>query len=90
LLKKGWVSGLPVKMFYVPAHRALLLSEGWPAPFMKLSADTPVVARLFSQALYEQLSRPHAKTIFPQNRVLMKDIRDRIDSSIFHGGTVDL
>lgn len=90
LLKKGTGGRGQAKMFYVPAHRALLLAEGWPAPFMKLSADTPVVARLFSQALYEQLSRPHAKTIFPQNRVLMKDIRDRIDSSIFHGGTVDL
>lgn len=90
LSKSHFKSGIKTKMFYVPAHRALLLAEGWPAPFMKLSADTPVVARLFSQALYEQLSGPHAKRIFPQNRLLMKDIHDRIDSSIFHGGTVDL
>jgi hypothetical protein len=77
-------------MFLIPAHRALLLSEGWPAPFMKLGADTPVVARLFSQALYDQLSRPKLATLFPQHGVLVKDIRNRIDESVFHGGKVSL
>jgi hypothetical protein len=77
-------------MFLIPAHRALLLSEGWPAPFMKLGADTPMVARLFSQALYERLSKPRTTTVFPQERVLVKDIRDRIDASVFHGAQVRL
>lgn len=77
-------------MFFVPAHRALLLSEGWPSPFMKLGADTPVVARLFSQALYEQLSHPQQSTLFPRDRVLLQDIRDRIDEAVFHGGRVAL
>ncbi len=77
-------------MFFVPAHRALLLSEGWPAPFMKLGADTPVVARLFSQALYERLSRPRTTTVFPQERVLVKEIRERIDETMFHGGKINL
>jgi len=31
-------------VFFIPAHRALLLAEGWPAPFLKLNADVPVVA----------------------------------------------
>ena len=36
------------KVFFIPAHRAMLISDGWAAPFQKLTAETPVVARLFS------------------------------------------
>ena len=49
---KRWRRNQKGRLFYIPAHRALLLAEGWPAPFLKLDADTPVVARLFSQNLY--------------------------------------
>jgi hypothetical protein len=79
------------KVFFIPAHRAMLISDGWAAPFQKLNAETPVVARLFSQNLFELFS-PAGKgeKLFPQERVLKKRYRDLIDSAVFHGGTVGL
>jgi hypothetical protein len=78
------------KVFFIPAHRALLLAEGWPAPFLKLGADVPVVARLFSQNLYQRFSGRKAEPLFPVERLLKGDYRDLIDSAVFHGGRVDL
>ncbi len=80
----------PGKVFFVPAHRALLLAEGWPAPFLKLNADTPVVARLFSQHLYQRFSGRQAASLFPVDRILKKQYRDQIDRAVFHGASVEL
>jgi hypothetical protein len=77
-------------VFFVPAHRALLMSEGWPSPFMRLKEDTPTVARLFSQSLYERFTGGEAGKLFPVERRLKKSLRDLIDGAIFHGGTVQL
>jgi AAA domain, putative AbiEii toxin, Type IV TA system len=79
------------KVFFIPAHRAMLISDGWAAPFQKLTAETPVVARLFSQNLFELFS-PAGKgeKLFPLDRVLKKQYRDLIDRAVFHGGSVGL
>jgi predicted ATPase len=77
-------------VFYIPAHRALLLAEGWPAPFLKLNADTPVVARLFSQNLYQRFSGREAAALFPVSRILKEQYRSLIDDAVFHGGSVKL
>ncbi len=76
--------------FFIPAHRSMLISDGWPAPFQKLSADTPVVARLFSQNLFDLFSGKEADRLFPVAKRLKQEYRDLIDRSIFHGGTVEL
>ena len=78
------------KVFFIPAHRALLLSEGWPAPFMKLNADTPVVARLFSQSLYQRFSGKQAAALFPVSGILKQHYRKLIDRAVFHGASVEL
>ncbi len=78
------------RVFFVPAHRALLMSEGWPAPFMRLKADTPTVARLFSQSLYDRFTGKQAGDLFPVERRLKKSVRNLIDSAVFHGGKVRL
>lgn len=75
---------------FVPAHRALLLTEGWPAPFLKLNADVPVVARLFSQNLYIRFSGRQATALFPAERILKEEYRELIDAAVFHGGRVEL
>jgi putative AbiEii toxin of type IV toxin-antitoxin system len=89
-----WTKGQKRKnrgtIFYIPAHRALLLSEGWPAPFIKLNADTPVVARLFSQNLYQRFSGRQAAPLFPVSRILKEQYRAQIDEAVFHGGRVEL
>jgi len=91
---KTWTKGLKRsgqgKVFFIPAHRALLLAEGWPAPFLKLNADTPVVARLFSQNLYHRFSGRQAASLFPVERILKEQYRDLIDQAVFHGGRVEL
>lgn len=94
VLPSSWTRGLKKKeqgsVFFIPAHRALLLAEGWPAPFLKLNADTPVVARLFSQNLYQRFSGRQAAALFPVERILKAQYRDLIDEAIFHGGKVRL
>lgn len=90
----SWTKGLKRKrhssVFFIPAHRALLLAEGWPAPFLKLNADTPVVARLFSQNLYQRFSGRQAAALFPVQRILKEQYRKLIDEAVFHGGSVEL
>ena len=94
ILPKAWTRGAARRrqgrVFFIPAHRALLLAEGWPAPFMKLNADTPVVARLFSQNLYQRFSGRQAAALFPVARILKKQYRRLIDRAVFHGGKVEL
>lgn len=79
------------KVFFIPAHRSMLISDGWAAPFQKISAETPVVARLFSQYLFDLFSPTGpGEDLFPRDRVLRKPYRDIIDRAVFHGGRVTL
>ena len=77
-------------VFFIPAHRAMLISDGWAAPFQKLTAETPVVARLFSQNLFDRFNARQGDELFPLDRVLKKQYRDLIDDAVFHGGSVGL
>ncbi len=87
-LKKGRAEA--EKLFFIPAHRSMLISDGWASPFQKLSADTPVVARMFSQNLFDRFSARSAGPLFPVTRKLKKAYRARIEAAVFHGGSVSL
>jgi len=78
------------KLFFIPAHRALLISDGWALPFQKVPRTTPAVARLFSQNLYDRFSSKDAGVLFPVEKRLKREIRDQIDAAVFHGGTVGI
>lgn len=78
------------RLFFVPAHRSMLISDGWAAPFQKLNSDTPVVARLFSQNLFDRFSGKNTGTLFPIEKRLKKVIREKIDDAVFHGGKVGI
>jgi hypothetical protein len=78
------------RLFFVPAHRSMLISDGWATPFQRLTSDTPVVARLFSQNLFDRFSGKDAGTLFPVERRLKVEIRDQIDDAVFHGGKVGI
>jgi hypothetical protein len=78
------------KVFYIPAHRSMLISDGWAAPFQKLTSDTPVVARIFSQNLFDQFSGKGEGSLFPVDRVLKKEYRDQINKAVFHDGSVGI
>lgn len=78
------------RLFFVPAHRSMLISDGWAAPFQKLNSDTPAVARIFSQNLFDRFSGKDAGTLFPVEKRLKKEIRAQIDAAVFHGGKVGI
>lgn len=69
----------------------MLISDGWAAPFQKLTPETPVVARLFSQNLFDLFSPTSAgQHLFPRDRVLKKLYRNLIDDAVYHGGKISL
>ncbi|MCK5795598.1 MAG: ATP-binding protein [Deltaproteobacteria bacterium] len=78
------------RVFYIPAHRSMLISDGWAAPFQRLTSDTPVVARMFSQNLFDRFSATTTGKLFPRLGKLKKAYREKIDESIFHGGSVGI
>jgi hypothetical protein len=78
------------KVFFIPAHRSMLISDGWASPFQKLTPETPVVARLFSQNLFDRFNGREGDKLFPLDRVLKREYRDLIDRAVFHGGTVGM
>ncbi|WP_226129171.1 AAA family ATPase [Burkholderia cepacia] len=78
------------RLFFVPAHRSMLISDGWASPFQKLTSDTPAVARIFSQNLFDRFSGKDAGTLFPVEKRLKREIREAIDKAVFHGGKVGI
>lgn len=84
------IGGDAERLFFIPAHRSMLISDGWASPFQKLTADIPAVARLFSHTLFEQFSSVHTGTLFPAKGCLSAQIIDKIDEAIFHGAKVGI
>jgi energy-coupling factor transporter ATP-binding protein EcfA2 len=77
------------EVFYIPAQRALLLADGYPVPFKRLTQDTPTVARLFSETLFKLFgARRTDGALFPVKRELKIDYRDAITDAVYHGGEV--
>lgn len=81
------------QVFYIPAHRTLVLDNGWPRLFQQFTPDTPVVVRLFSQALHDVMTKTLNKSdqvLFPHDRRLRSDIKTKLDEAAFHGGKLRL
>ena len=76
------------KLFFIPAHRSMLISDGWATPFQRLTPETPVVARLFSQNLFERFNAREGAKLFPLDRLLKKVYRELVNDAVFHGGTI--
>jgi hypothetical protein len=57
---------------------------------LKLTADTPVIARLFSQNLFSLFADPKNPELFPVPRRLKDEYRKVIDEAVYHGGKVQL
>lgn len=76
------------RVSYIPAQRALLLADGYPATFRRLTLDTPVVARLFSESLFQLFGSRRDAALFPVERELKGDYRTVIDDAVYHGGNV--
>lgn len=76
------------RLFFIPAHRSMLISDGWATPFQKLTPETPVVARLFSQNLFDRFNAREGAKLFPLDRLLKKVYRELVNDAVFHGGTI--
>jgi len=76
------------RLFFIPAHRSSLISNGWATPFQRLTPETPVVARLFSQNLFDRFNAREGSKLFPLDRILKKVYRELIHEAVFHGGTI--
>lgn len=74
------------RVFYIPAQRALLLVDGYPVPFKRLTSDTPTVARLFSEMLLKLVSARRDRIPFRAGRGLKIDYQLAIDDAVYHGG----
>lgn len=74
------------RVFYIPAQRALLLVDGYPIPFKRLTSDTPTVARLFSETLLKLISARRDNHLFPGGRGLKIDYKFAVDHAVYHGG----
>lgn len=78
------------KLFFVPAHRALLIATGWALPFHMFGDDTPVVARIFSQVLHDRLSGRGSGALFPAPRLLASRLAKLVDAAVFHGASIGI
>jgi hypothetical protein len=73
-------------VYFVPAHRTLVLSEGYPPTFQQFRPETPFVVRHFSEELRQVLLEgPRQPVLFPQTKRLKGKVRDKINEAIFHG-----
>jgi hypothetical protein len=73
-------------VYYVPAHRTLALSEGYPPAFQQLKPETPFVVRQFSEDLRQILIQGIGRELlFPQAKRLKGKVREKINEAIFHG-----
>lgn len=78
------------RLLFVPAQRSMLISDGWAYPFRRLNADTPAVARLFSQHLFDLFVGRNSSELFPDPGRLSREVVDRIDAAVFRGGKVGI
>ena len=77
--------------FYIPAHRALIMEEGWPRWFQNLPSY-PFVVRDFSERLRLLLEAGLGteKSLFPQEGRLKSAIREKIQQTIFRTASIKL
>lgn len=76
-------------LYFIPAHRTLVLAGGYPLAFQRLTNETPFVVRQFSEAVREVLIQtPSSEALFPPSKRLKGRVRSKLDEAIFHGATL--
>src|ERR1041384_481707 len=72
--------------FFIPAHRTLVLADGYPLAFQQLTNEAPFIVRQFSEAVRQVLIRGGpSEVLFPPSGRLKGHIHTKIDDAIFHG-----
>ena len=80
------------KVFYIPAQRVFSISDGRPKAFSEFDPTAPYVLRQFSEILrvFMSIGLGGNTTLFPVKTRLKSAQKRSFDSSIFHGGRVEL
>ena len=74
------------EMYFIPAHRTLVLADGYPLAFQQLTNETPFVVRQFSEAVRQVLIQGEpSEALFPPSHRLKQRVRAMINDAIFHG-----
>ena len=76
-------------LYYIPAHRALLLAAGLPKTFQQHVSGTPYVARAQSERLVQWLSNS-TQAIFPIKTKLSNELRELFNEAIFHNAALNI
>jgi putative AbiEii toxin of type IV toxin-antitoxin system len=77
------------RALFIPAHRALVMGNGWPLLFQQYGPDTPYVVREFSERVRKALTMRGDSYVFPPSlRRFPREIQQKLDETLFHGGTV--
>lgn len=77
------------EMYFIPAHRTLVLADGYPLAFQQLTNEAPFVVRQFSEAVRQVLIRGGpSEMLFPPSGRLEGHVRTKIDDAIFHGAAL--
>ncbi|MBV8603105.1 MAG: ATP-binding protein [Pelomonas sp.] len=87
--RQGPAQSAVEKTYFIPAHRALLMSDGWPRFFQQHAPGTPYVARSYSERLARWLGDSGA-SVFPVANRLQGDLRRKLDETIFHRATLNI
>jgi energy-coupling factor transporter ATP-binding protein EcfA2 len=77
-------------LYFIPAHRTLVLANGYPLAFQQMTNETPFVVRMFSEHVRELLiQNPSSEALFSsKQRRLKQRVRAKLDDAIFHGATL--
>lgn len=91
-LMKNKVKEAEEKVFYIPAQRVFSISDGRPKAFSEFDPTAPYVLRQFSEILrvFMSIGLGGNTTLFPVKTRLKSAQKRSFDSSIFHGGRVEL
>ena len=89
---KNKVKEAEEKVFYIPAQRVFSISDGRPKAFSEFDPTAPYVLRQFSEILrvFMSIGLGGNTTLFPVKTRLKSAQKRSFDSSIFHGGRVEL
>lgn len=91
-LMKNKVKEAEEKVFYIPAQRVFSISDGRPKAFSEFDPSAPYVLRQFSEILrvFMSIGLGGNTTLFPVKTRLKSAQKKSFDTSIFHGGRVEL
>jgi len=86
--------GKKESVFLIPAQRVMTVQNGWPRNFMSYETFDPYIVKKFSEDLRllmeAGLGGGSKSGIFPQSGRMKKQLRNKIDESIFFGASVKL